>query len=102
MWIELEQPFLGERREELDREERIAASLLVYEFRQRMSRIPLAAQSIGDELVNIVEPKGRQHNFLHPRAGRVDRLQRPHERLRRTDFVVAVATNALPLPTVRT
>src|SRR5260370_13316948 len=40
--VEPEQSFLGQRFEELDREERIAASLLAHQLRQRMGSIPLA------------------------------------------------------------
>ena len=30
-------------------------------------------QSIGDEADDIVEPEGRQHDFLNPRSGLADR-----------------------------
>ncbi len=93
-----EQPFLGQRREELDREERIAAGLFVHQLRQRPGGIPLAVQGIGDQPADIVEPEGRQHDLLHPRSGFADRVQRPRERVRRTDFVVAVSPNQHQVP----
>ena len=99
--VEREQPFLGQRREELDREERIAAGLLVHELRQRMGGIPIAVQGIGDESVDIVEPEGRQHDLLHPRSRLADYLQRPHERVRRTDLVVAVGPDQQDVPHIR-
>jgi len=44
--VETDQPFLGQRGEELDREERIAAGLLVYQLRQHSGSLRLAAQGI--------------------------------------------------------
>ena len=64
--VEREQPLLGQRREELDREERIAAGLLVHQLRQGPRALRLAMQGIGDEPANIVQPKRRQHDLLHP------------------------------------
>ena len=61
----------------------------------------LAMQGIGDEPADIVEPERRQHDFLHPRSGVADRRQRPHERMRRTDFVVAVGADQQQVPHVR-
>jgi hypothetical protein len=57
---------LGQRREELDREERIAAGLLVHQLRQRMGDIPLAVQSIIDQPADIFQHKRREHDFLNP------------------------------------
>ena len=71
--VEREQSFLGQRREELDREERIASGLLVHQLRQRLGALRLAVQGIGDEPADIVEPEGRQHDLLHPRSGLADR-----------------------------
>ena len=66
-----------------------------------MAGIPLAVQGIGDEPADIVEPEGRQHDLLHSRSGLADRLQRPHERVRRTDLVVAVGPDQHQVPHVR-
>ena len=46
-----------QRREELDRKERIAAGLLVHQLGQRPSVLRLAMQGVGDEPANIVEPE---------------------------------------------
>ena len=62
--------------------------------------IPLAVQGIGDQPADIVEPEGRQHNLLHSRSGLADRVQRPRERVRRTDFVVPVGPNQHQVPYV--
>ena len=48
--VEPDQPFFGQRREELDREEWIPGSLLVHELRQGACVFPRAMQRIGDEL----------------------------------------------------
>ena len=73
----------------------------MHQLRQRMGGIPLAVQGIGDEPADIVEPEGRQHDLLHPRSGLADRLQRPHERVRRTDFVVPIGADQQQVPHLR-
>ena len=99
--VEREQPLLGQRREELDREERISASLLLHQLRQGPRTLRLAMHGIGDELADIVEPERRQHDLLHPRSGFADRLQRPQERVRGTDLVVPVGADQQQVPHVR-
>ena len=64
--VEREQPLFGQRREELDREERISAGLLLHQLRQGPRTLRLAMQGIGDELADIVEPERRQHDLLDP------------------------------------
>ena len=96
-----EQPLFGQRREELDREERIAAGLLLHQLRQGPHALRLAMQGIGDELADIVEPEGRQHDLLHPRSGLADRLQRPQQRVSGTDLVVPVGADQQQVPHLR-
>ena len=50
-------------------------------------------QSIGDEADDIVEPEGRQHDFLNPRSGLADRLQRPHQRVPNGDLLVFIGSD---------
>ena len=64
--VEREQPLFVQRREELDREERIAAGLLVHQLRQGPRALRLAMQGVGDEPADIVEPERRQHDLLRP------------------------------------
>ena len=100
-WVEREQPFIGQRREELDREERIAAGLLLHQLRQRPRTLRLAMQGIGDEPAHIVESEGRQHDLLNPPSGLADRLQRPQQRVRGADLVVPVGPDQQQVPHLR-
>ena len=61
----------------------------------------LIMQRIGDERADIVEPERRQHNLLDPYSSFAERLQRPRERVRRTDFVVSVGPDQHQVPYVR-
>ena len=99
--VECEQPLVGQRDEELDREERIAAGLLLDQLRQWPRALRLAVQRIGDEPANIIELEGRQHDLLDPRSGFADRLQRPQKRVRGTDLVVPVGADQQQVPHVR-
>ncbi len=53
--VEREQTLFGQCREKLDREERIAAGLLVHQLRQGLRALRLAVQGIGNELSHIGE-----------------------------------------------
>src|SRR5260370_18972895 len=53
----------------------------------------LAVERISDEPSNIVELKRRQHDLMHPRINRTDRLQRPQKRVRGTDLVVPISSD---------
>ena len=65
--VEREQPFIGQRHDELDREERIAAGLLLHELRQGPRSLRFAMQGIGDEPAHIVDSEGCQHDLLDSR-----------------------------------
>ena len=58
-------------------------------------------QGVGDEPLNVIEPERRQHDFLRLCSRLADRGQRPHQRMRRTDFVVAVGSDQQHVPHVR-
>ena len=96
--VEREQPLLRQRGKKLDREERIAAGLLVHQLRQGLCSLRRAMQGIGHEPADIVQPEGRQHNLLHPRTGLADRLQRARQRVRGTDLIVPVGANQQQMP----
>ncbi len=100
-WIEREQPLVGQRGEKLDREERIAAGLLLHQLRQRQRLLRLAMQGSGEEPADIVEPEGRQHDFLDPRSGSADRLERAQQRVRGADLVVPVGPDHQQMPDLR-
>src|SRR6202051_1034765 len=61
----------------------------------------LAMQSIGDKPSDIVEAKGCQHDFLHPRSGIANRLERPQKRVRGTDLVVSIGPHQKQVPHLR-
>ena len=79
--IEGEQLLLGERRDELDREKRIASRLLVHQLSQRGGLFRLAMKGIRDQLSQIIAGEGRQHDLLHRRPARTDRFQLAHQRM---------------------
>ncbi len=91
--VEREQPLFGQLREELDREKRIPAGLLVYQPRQGARALRLAMEGVGDESADIVEPEGRQHDPMHTRIGFADRLERPQKWVRGADLVIPVSAN---------
>jgi hypothetical protein len=62
---------------------------------QERCALPHAMQSIGDEAEDIVEPEGRQHDFLNPRCGLADRLQRPHQRVHNGDLVAYIGSDTV-------
>ncbi len=99
--VEREQSLFGQRREELDHEERISAGLLLHQLRQGPHTPQLAMHGIGDELADIVESERRQHDLLDPRSGFADRLQRAQKRVRGTDLVVPVGADQQQVPHVR-
>ncbi len=88
-----EQLLLGELGEELGREERIAARLLVHQLRDRPRVLLGAAQGLGDEPGNIVEPERRQHDLMDRRAGCTDLVEGCDQRMSRIDFGVAVGAD---------
>src|SRR5277367_2148125 len=79
--VEREQTLLGQCDHELNREERISAGLLLYEFRERSRTLRRAVQGVGDEPADIAELKRRQHDLMHLAIGLADRLARAYERV---------------------
>src|SRR3984885_2369462 len=57
-----------------------------------------AMQGIGHEPADIVEAERRQHDLMNPRVGVADRLERTHEWMCRTDFVVAIGPDQKQVP----
>src|SRR3984957_12541539 len=88
--IEAEQPLVGQREKELDREERISAGLLLAQLSQWPCAPLFAVERIGDEPANIVELEGRQHYLAHPHIGIADRSESPQKRVGGSDLVVPV------------
>ncbi len=67
--IEAEQPLLGERVQELNGEERIAAGLFVHQLRQRRGALRFAAKRIGNQLPEVLRSKRRKRDL--PRSSRL-------------------------------
>jgi hypothetical protein len=99
--VEREEPDFVQRREELDREEWIAAGLLVHQLRQGPGVFRLAMQRVGDEPANIGEPERRQHDLLDPDSGAADRIQPSNERVRGVDLVVPICPDQQQAPHIR-
>jgi hypothetical protein len=89
--IEREQTLFGQSRDELDREKRIASGFIVHQMRQRPCTLRLAMKAVGNELSDIVDAEWRQHDLMNACAGFSDHLERPHERVCRSDLVVPVS-----------
>ncbi len=76
--------------EELDREEGIAACLLVDELGEWFRALHPAVEGIGDEPTELIETEGGQYYVVHEDSGLANRPQRLHEGVRGTYFVVPV------------
>src|ERR1700724_3164700 len=66
--IEAEQPLSGERRNELNGEERIATRLLVHQSRQRGGMVRRAAKRICNEPPHVFSGERRKTNLLDERS----------------------------------
>ena len=92
--IEREQSLLGQRRQELDGEERIAGGLLVHQLRQRGRRAPARSESASaTNRPEIVAGEGRKDDLLHDRSGLADRLELAHQRMGGRDLVVPIGAD---------
>ena len=63
--IEGEQSLFGERGQELNGEERIAAGLLVHQLRERRGALRLAAKRIRDKLPEMLSGERRKRDLRH-------------------------------------
>ncbi len=99
--IEGEQPLVGERRNELHDEKRIATRLLMDQLRQRGGARWLAAQGLRHELPHVITGEGRQADHLHRRSRLTDRVEFAPERMGRINFVVPVGPDQHQMPHIR-
>src|SRR6516165_6276447 len=83
----------GERRDELNGEERIATRLLVHQSRERRAAFRLAAKGVRNQLPEMLSAERPKRDLLYLSAGGLDRVELAHERMRWSDFVVAVGTD---------
>src|SRR5262249_42936052 len=85
-----EHSFVGERRNELNGEERIATRLLVHQLRERRDGFRRAANSVGNQLPNMLSGERPKRDLDYCSASGLDCVEFAHERMRGSDFVIAV------------
>jgi len=88
-----EHSFIGERRNELNGEERIATRLLVHQFCERRAAFGLTAKGVRNQLPEMLSAERPKGDFLYPSASGLDRIELAHERMGCRDFVVAVGAD---------
>ena len=90
--IEGQETLVGEHVKKLDHEERIAVGLRVHQLRERGGLLRVAAERVRDKLAQVFAGERAELDVLHPSAC-PNRLQLAHERMRCSDFVVAVGAD---------
>ena len=63
--IERKQALVGQSRNELNREKRVARCLLVNQFRQRGGAFRFAVKRVRQQLAQIVAPERCENDVLH-------------------------------------
>ena len=91
--IKGEQTFLGERRHELNDEERIASRLLVHQLGQFGGMFDFAAQRIRNELAHVFSGKRLKPDLRYERACGADCVKSVRQRVRGSDLVVAIGAD---------
>ncbi len=91
--VERDEPFLGQYRDELDDEEGITSGFVLHQLREGLSVLALAAQRIGDQALDIVERQRCERDLGDAGWRSSDLIEGPHERVKRTHFVVAISAD---------
>src|SRR5215468_6997175 len=91
--VECQQTLVDKRRDELNGKKWIARRLVMDELRQCGGIFRSAAKAISDQLCQIVTGQRREHDLLYARSGLPDCLQLAHQRMRCSDFVIAVSSD---------
>src|SRR5262249_51885642 len=91
--IECQQAFSGERRQELNREERIAGRLLFYQLRERGAPFWRAAKRIRQQLPEVLRRERSKCDLGDRSASTLDRLELPHQWMGGIDFVVTIGAD---------
>src|SRR6516165_8409822 len=84
-----EHSFVGERRNELNGEERIATRLLVNQLRERRDGFRRTANSVRNQLPDMCSGERPKRDLVYRSASGLDRIELAHERMRGSNFVVA-------------
>src|SRR5215469_2574444 len=85
-----EHSFVGERRNELNGEERIASRLLVHQLGERRGGFRHAANSVRNQLPDMLSGERPKRDLVYRSASGLDCVEFAHERMRGSDFVIAV------------
>jgi hypothetical protein len=96
-----EQLLLGQGGQELDREERIAAGLVINQVRQGGRRLSGDVEHVRNETPDVRARQGRQHDLAHPAARPPDLLQATRQRMGRAHLVVPEGAQQQQRPHVR-
>src|SRR5262245_12119714 len=99
--VEGEHCLFGQRRNELNGEERIASRLLMHQLRERRGAPRLAAKSVCNQLPEVLRDEGRKGDHLYLSAGGLYGVELPHQRMGGSDFVVAIGTDQQAVLQVR-
>src|SRR5262249_18341422 len=91
--VEGEQPFLDERKHELDSEERIAAGLLEHQLRERRGARGLAAERVRNQLAEMLAAERRKRDLREGSACGPDRIEHARQRMSGTDLVVPIGAD---------
>src|SRR5262249_35440746 len=83
-----EHSFFGERRNELNGEEWIAARLLVHQSRERRAAFRFTAKGVRDQLPEMLSAERPKRDLVDPSASALDRVELAHERMCCSDLVV--------------
>lgn len=74
--VEREQLLFGEFGDELNREERVAAGLVMDELRERARAVVARTERLCEKPADIFKSKRREHDLLRPCAGFEDCIER--------------------------
>src|SRR6516225_5784727 len=91
--IKNDHSFVGERRNELNDEERIATRLLVHQLYERRGGFRRAANSVRDQLRDMFSGERPKRDLVYPSASGLDRVEFAHEQMRASDFVIAIGAD---------
>src|SRR6516164_9065114 len=95
-----EHSFVGERRNELNGEERIAPRLLVHQLRERRGGFRRAANSVRNQLPDMLSGERPKRDLIYRSASGLDCVEFAHERMRGSDFVIAVGAYEEKIPEI--
>ena len=91
--VEGEHSFFGERKHELNGEERVATGLLEHQLRERRRPLRLAAKRVRKQLAEMLPAEWRERDLRDRSARRPDDVEHAHQRMRGIDLVVPIGAD---------